>query len=214
MIDTLFPCASRPIARPVARWLLMFAAAGGFGCASMRVTNSRSTATEQYLQSQAVSQAIGQLSADVMRDRRVFVDATYLTGSKETAPEYSYLLGELRSRLLTTGVRLTDNRADAQIILEVRSGAVGVDRAEFLLGIPPITFSADSEGNGAATPELAIIKTTSQAGYASVAFVAYWADTGEIVASSGPFTGRTLRQDYWILGTGPRTVGDIPTVGK
>ena len=34
--------------------------------------------------------------------------------------------------------------------------------------------------------------------------------SGELVDSSGPFVGRTLREDWWILGFGPRTIGDIP----
>ena len=61
-----------------------------------------------------------------------------------------------------------------------------------------------------ATPELAIVKTTRQRGYAAVAFVAYWNDTGELVANSGPFIGRTEREDFWFFGLGPRTVGTIP----
>jgi hypothetical protein len=44
-----------------------------------------------------------------------------------------------------------------------------------------------------------------------VAFVAYRADTGEYVTSSGPYIGRTIRDDFWLFGLGPRTVGNIPT---
>ena len=62
------------------------------------------------------------------------------------------------------------------------------------------------------TPEVSIYKHIQQRGYASVAFVAFWRTSGEIVASSGPYVGRTVREDYFILGTGPRTVGNIPTV--
>jgi hypothetical protein len=35
-------------------------------------------------------------------------------------------------------------------------------------------------------------------------------DTGEVIASSGPFVGKTYREDLWILGAGPRTTGNIP----
>ena len=51
-------------------------------------------------------------------------------------------------------------------------------------------------------------------GYASVAFVAYLADSGELLASSGPFVGRSNREDYWLLFTGPRPTGNIPTVQR
>lgn len=197
--------------------LLCALAAGGGGCATIRVTDPGRTATEQFLMSTALTEAIDSLSADALRDREVFIDATYLRGLPEQ--EVSFLLGEVRSRMLLAGVRLVEQREQAQIIVEPRSAGVGIDRTEFLIGIPAIYITGaattTAAGNSAppiATPELAIVKRTTQRGFASVAFVAYWRDSGELVGSSGPAEGRTLRQDYWFFGTGPRTVGDIPTV--
>ena len=60
------------------------------------------------------------------------------------------------------------------------------------------------------TPEFAILKSTRQLAFSSVAIVAYRSKTGELVSQSGPFVGKRLRADYWIFGTGPNTVGDIP----
>ena len=54
------------------------------------------------------------------------------------------------------------------------------------------------------------MKNTKQLGFASVAFVAYWADSGELLTTSGPHLGRTQRVDWWIFGWGPNTTGDIP----
>jgi hypothetical protein len=93
---------------------------------------------------------------------------------------------------------------------------VGIDRLEFLLGIPAVGVSsiagaaAAAQGASIITPELAILKSTRQYSFASVAFVAYWADTGELLTSSGPFVGKRFREDWWLFGTGPRTIGDIP----
>ena len=115
---------------------------------------------------------------------------------------------------------MAEKREAAQIVLEVRSGGIGIDRLEYLLGIPSIYVSGELGGDETgtnvpvATPELAIIKNTKQLGFASAAFVAYWADTGELVSSSGPFIGRTMREDWWFLGFGPRTIGDIPPAEK
>ena len=61
---------------------------------------------------------------------------------------------------------------------------------------------------------MAIVKNTKQQGFAGIAYVAYWADTGEVVSSSGPFIGRTIRDDWWILGAGPKTSGNIPPAEK
>jgi hypothetical protein len=194
--------------------------AAGFAgsCATIRVTDPPRSATEQFLESEATRQAVDQLSAEALRDRKTYIDTSYLISAAYPTPENLFLVAELRNRLLVGGVRLVDKRDQAQVVLEIRSGGIGVDRYEYLLGIPSVYLSKDVSGTGTqtplATPELSIVKNTKQKGYASAAFVAYWADTGELVASSGPFVGRTLRQDWWILGFGPRTVGDIPPAEK
>jgi len=179
------------------------------GCTStIRTTDPPRTATEQFLLSQAASEAVEQLSIEALRGRRVYLDADYFAAS-----EQAFVLGELRAKLLLSGVQLT-TLEDSQIVVEVRSGGVGIDRSDFLLGIPSLIVNAgDGDATATrtpfATPELAIIKNINQAGVASVAFVAYWTDTGELVARSGPFIGRTLREDWWFFGFGPRTIGNI-----
>ncbi len=187
------------------------------GCATIRVTDPGRTATEQFLMSVALTEAIDQLSASALRDREVFIDTTYLKGLPDQ--EVSFLIAEMRSRMLRAGVRLVDTKPQAQIVLEPRSAGIGIDRTEFLFGLPsiyltgsPSTAGVSTNSAPIATPELAIIKRTTQKGFASVAFVAYWRDTGELIASAGPTLGRTLREDYWFFGTGPRTIGNIPTV--
>jgi len=190
--------------------LLLMVSAGGTGCASIRTTDPPRTATEQFLLSGAASRAVDQLSAESLRDRKVFIDATFL-GSAQTSTEYAFLIAEIRSKLLLAGTRLVDKRELGQIILELRSGGLGIDRLEFLLGIPSLYLPSAAQSTvPVGTPELAIIKSTKQRGFASVAYVAYWSDTGEVVAHSGPFVGRTIREDWWFFGTGPRTVGNIP----
>lgn len=207
-------------------WIRLGAAALIFwalhGCATIRVTDPQRSATEEFLESEATRKAVDQLSADALRDRLVYIDTSYLITAAYPTPENLFYVAELRNKLLIGGVRLTTDRAKAEIILEVRSGGIGIDRLEYLLGIPSVYLSGSLSGaatNGQTntpitTPELAIIKNTKQKGYASAAFVAYWADTGELVASSGPFIGRTIRSDWWFFGFGPRTIGDIPPAEK
>lgn len=189
----------------------LFCLGGGGGCATIRTTDPPRTATEQFLLSGAIREAVELLSADALRDRLVFIDNTYLV--LLTPQDVAYLNGELRAKLLQNGVRLATARDKAQIVIEPRTGGVGIDRLEFLLGIPAFALPSVSASAGnlpLLTPELAILKSTRQRGFASVGFIAYWSDTGELLTSSGPFVGRTFRDDWWLFGTGPRTVGDIP----
>ena len=186
----------------------------GSGCANVRVTDPARTATEQFLLSQAAVEAVTPLSFEVLHGRKVFVDSSYF------APvEKDFVLGEIRAKLLSSGVQIVTKREEAQIIIEVRSGGVGIDRYESLLGIPallaPSGAASAASGTPMATlitPELAISKKIKQVGFASVSYVAYWADTGEVVASFGPTIGKTYREDWWFLGCGPKSVGNIPPV--
>jgi hypothetical protein len=199
------------------------------GCATIRVTDPPRTATEQFLMSQAVSRALQQLNVDALRDRRVWIETGYFTGAEKvnvngeervrifSTPEQAFATGELRERLLLAGARIAHDRKDADVVLEIRSGGIGVDRLDNLIGIPAVALSGVfGSGSSVAnnvpvtTPELALYKNTRQRGFASISFVAYRADTGEYLTSSGPYIGRTLRDDFWLFGAGPRTVGNIP----
>ncbi len=181
------------------------------GCSSsVRVSDPPRTATEQFLLSGAAAQAVSQLSVESLSGRRVFIDTQYFAGA-----EQAFVIGELRAMLLHKGVQLMPERDMAEIVMEIRSGGVGVDRSDFLLGVPSILLRAGNEDGTdvpLATPEVALVKNIDQIGIASVAFVAYWRETGELVASSGPFIGVTRREDWWFFGLGRRTVGDIPPV--
>jgi len=178
------------------------------------VTQPESTATEQFLLSKAIAEAVEPLTFEPLYGRRVYVDDRFFG-----APEKAFVVGELRSKLLLAGVLVMQNQQMAEIILEVRSAGVGIDRYDSLIGIPSIgaPSSATSAASGVpligiVTPELALVKETKQLSFASVAYVAYWVDSGEVVASSGPFVGKAYRDDWWVLGFGPRTIGTIPPV--
>ena len=205
----------RPARGAAVKWAVILVAVSWLaGCANLRVTDPPRTATEQFLLSQAAIQAVKPLSFEMLHGRQVYLDDTYFAPS-----EKEFVLGELRAKLLLSGVQLCAQREAAEIILELRSGGVGIDRYESLLGIPAIGATAASTSAaagvpvaGIVTPEIAITKEIKQIGYASVAYVAFWSDTGEVVASSGPSIGRAYRDDWWLFGFGPRTIGDIPPV--
>ena len=193
----------------LAIWLVL-----GSGCANVRVTDPSRTATEQFLLSQAAVKAVEVLSFEAVQGRKVYLDVANFAPA-----EKDFVLGEFRAGLLHAGVSIASKREDAEIVMEVRSGGVGIDRYEALFGIPAITAPSGATSGAAGvpvvsliTPELAITKKIRQVAFASVGYVAYWADTGDVVASSGPAIGKTYREDWWLLGFGPRTIGTIPPV--
>ncbi|TVS08167.1 MAG: hypothetical protein EA423_02145 [Phycisphaerales bacterium] len=189
-------------------WLFVLCAAlACAGCSSVRVTDPPRTATEQFMLSTAATEAVNGLSFENLRGRQVWLDDRYFAAS-----ESAFVLGQLRARLLLAGVRLVPDRDQCDVIVEVRSGGVGIDRYDSLAGLPPVFITSPIEGAAGAplvTPELAIAKNQRQRGFASVAYVAYWRETGDVVAASGPSIGRSTRDDWWFFGLGPRTTGDI-----
>ena len=204
-------------------WLVAAAVLGlsADGCTTIRITDPNETADQLYLMNVASQRAVAQLSVAPLRDRKVYLDTAFLSASIAPQPsnqqaairsdQQSYLVGELRAKMLLGGVRIMGRREDAEIIMELRSQGISVNHLEFLLGVPASSVGGIFTGGVAAqTPELSIIKTTTQLGFSSVAFVAYWQSSGEVYAASGPFVGRTRRADYWFFGYGPKTLGNIP----
>ncbi len=184
------------------------------GCASIRVTDPPKTATEQFLLSHAAIKAVDSLSFDSLFGTKVFVDSTHFAPADK-----EFILGEFRARLLSSGVQVMDGLEKADIVVEVRSGGVGIDRYENLIGVPSIAApagagaaGADGLGSTLITPELAITKKIKQVAFASIAYVAYHRQTGEIIAQSGPTLGNAYREDWWFIGIGPKSVGTIPPV--
>ena len=112
------------------------------GCATIRVTDPARTATEQFLESEAITRCVNQLAVDTLRDRRVYVDPTYLVSATQPilaqtpTAEQNFMIGELRAKLLLAGVRLVDRKEKSEVVLELRSGGIGIDRYDYLLGLP------------------------------------------------------------------------------
>ena len=178
------------------------------GCANVRITDPARTATEQFLLSQAAVKAVDLLSFEAIQGRTIYLDAEHFSPA-----EKDFALSEFRAKLLLSGVSIAPKKEDAEIIVEVRSGGVGIDRYESLFGIPSfVTPTSLTSTITLVTPEIAITKKIRQIGFASVSYIAYWADTGEVVASSGPAIGKSNREDWWLFGFGPSTIGDIPPV--
>ena len=195
--------------------IFLFVFAGG--CASVRITDPPQTATEQFLLSNAAQEAVGSFTFKSLFSRKVYVDSSHFAPAKK-----EFVLGEFRAGLFKAGAQIANDPNNAEIIIEVRSSGVGIDRYENLLGIPSIGAPAGAAAGSAATastptvltPELAITKNVRQYSFASIAYVAYWKDSGEVLVSEGPAVGKAVREDFWFLGIGPKTAGDIVPVEK
>lgn len=173
------------------------------GCGTTRRSDSKRTATEQLLISDAVERAVMQIDMRPLAGQAVFLDTTILND----VTDGKYLTSALKHQLLASGCRLAAGQDTADIVVEARAGALGTDRNEVLLGIP--ATSVEVAGNGTSIPEMAIFKRTDQRGVAEVNLFAYERASGRAVWQSGLARIDSNTRDRWMMGTGPFQDGDI-----
>ncbi len=173
------------------------------GCGTTRWSDSKRTATEQLLISDAVERTVMQLDMRPLAGHTVFLDTTIL----DDVSDGKYLASAIKHQLLASGCRLAASEDSAELVVEARAGAIGTDRNDLLLGVPATSVSF--MGNGTEVPELALFKRTDQRGVAEVNLFAYERASGRAVWQSGMARIDSNTRDRWLLGTGPFQDGDI-----
>jgi hypothetical protein len=175
------------------------------GCGTTRWSDTARTATEQLILSTVVDRAIDNIDFRPLAGRYVYLDPQYLD-----CVDKGYVVSTLRQHMLSEGCVLTADMASADLVVEVRSGVVGTDHHDVLVGIPAISIpGAGLTGVPSAIPEIPFAKTTAQKGVAKIACFAYNPDTGQAVWQSGVFPVVATAKDSWFLGTGPFQRGTI-----
>lgn len=167
--------APRPV---IASSLVLTAAFLLAACTTERRTAPSRTASEQLMLSAAVDRAAQNLSLNVPHGTRVFLDASFFEGT-----DSRYAVASIRERLLRRGARLTANRDDADMIVEIRSGALSIDENSLVVGIPQMDVPVPLAGSFA-LPEIALFKRDRRQGVAKFAAVGYDAKTGELISVS------------------------------
>lgn len=175
------------------------------GCGTTRFTDTSRTATEQLLISDAVDEVVSQMDFHVLAGKKVYLEPKYLDGCTDKG----YVVSTLRQHLLAHGCLLMDDPKEAVYVVEARSGGVGTDRYDVLLGIPRTQLPAVVPGTPTVIPEIPFVKRTEQKGVAKLAVFAYKRDTGRPVWQSGTVQQASTAKDLWVLGAGPFRNGSI-----
>jgi len=174
------------------------------GCGTLRGTDPPRTATEQLLISTACERAVAGFrgkAREALEGRRVFLDA-----SRFTSYGKEFALSEIRDFLSRQGALLAAARAESEVTVEIRSGALSVDRRDWLFGIPGFEIPGPLSLK---MPDIALIRTIEQKGIGKLAFYAYETETGKHMVSSGPCVGKARRKSWWMFGLGPTNTGDV-----
>src|SRR5262245_60162395 len=116
---------------------LVLLAVSLLGCGTTRWTDTQRTLTEQWLISDAIDHAVAQIDFRVLREKTVYVDAQYID---PLVVDRGYLISSIRQVLLASGCLLQEDRNKATYVVELRSGGIGTDRHDILLGVPPMSI--------------------------------------------------------------------------
>ncbi len=192
-----------PLPRIVAQAVLALVAALATGCGTSRWSDSKRTATEQLLISDAVERSVMLIDMRPLAGQSVFLDTAIL----DEVNDGKYMTSALRHQLLASGCTLAPDKDHATVVVEARAGAIGTDRTDLLLGIPATSVSF--MGNGTSIPEIAAYKRTDQRGVAKVNLFAYERVSGRPIWQSGLAQVKSKTRDRWVAGAGPFQDGDI-----
>lgn len=165
-------------------------------CSTERTTTTERTATEQLLLSAAADRAAAEVVRDVPPGRRTFVVADNF----EAPVDGKYAIGAIRAALLTHGAALVSDRAQAEQIVEIRSGALGIDNSDTIVGIREGELPIPLTQGGIPIPNIALFQKVRQLGIAKFALAVYDAETGFAVAETPPEPrfGYSRRNDYTV----------------
>jgi hypothetical protein len=110
-----------------------------------------------------------------------------------------YVLGAIRELILKNGAFLVRKNDEAEIIVEARSGGLGLDSRVSLLGIPALPFPIPMVGT-VTTPEIALYKAELHDSMGKFVLLAYDNKSGGYLHSTGRLDGKAYLHHYSILG--------------
>lgn len=171
----------------------------GLGCTTTSTSNTARTATEQMLISNAIDQSLSKVDFRAFGGQKVFLEEKYLD-----CVDKNYIVSSVRHRVLLQGAQVVGKPDEADIVLEIRSGAVGTNASSSFLGIP-----AFSVPGMFAIPEIKLVNREKQIGMAKIGLVAYDAKTHQGLGDGGTSLARSDSNNWYVLGVGPWQQGSV-----
>ncbi len=186
-------------------------------------TTKSFTATEQLLLSDAVDSTITKIDFRPLSNKRIFLETKYSEeagkskqqGATNTAlVNADYVISAVRQQLVAAGCMLVEKKEDAELVVELRTGALGSDSHSVIYGLPATNIgSASGLITGAPViptiPELALAKKDLRSAAAKVALFAYDRATLEPYWQSGIAQAGSNARDTFLFGVGPFQSGTI-----
>lgn len=171
------------------------------GCTTTHTSNTDRTALEQLLISNAVDASLDRIDFSPLTGHSVFLNSSLID-----CVDKNYVVATTRARILQSGAKLVDKQENAEIVVEIRSGAVGTNESKSFVGMPKLSIPGPMP---IALPEVKLWSKTQQTGTAKIGMVAYDAKSHEIVGSGGTILARSDDSKTYFMGIGPWQSGSV-----
>lgn len=136
---------------------------------------------------------LDQVDIPQVRGKRVYVSEAYLDSYDSL-----YVVGSIRAALSENDALLVNSEDEAEIILEARSGALGIDFSSSLLGLPSVLVIIPGAGS-VELPTVALYQAKRSDSVTKLSFLAYEVDTGKRVYSGDVMAGKSKFHNYTFL---------------
>jgi len=166
------------------------------GCAAERATSPARTATEELLISSAADRAAEKLAEQIPVGLKVLLGTTSVASVDER-----YATAAIRDRFMRRGVILVDDKASADMVIEVRTGALSTDERSVSLGTPQIQLPAvpGVASTGIPVPSLSVFRRNQTKATAKFEAIGYDPKTGQLVVATEPQYGHSEKIDWTLL---------------
>ncbi len=171
------------------------------GCGSVRVTDTSRSAIEQLLLTSSWDTAILGVDFSPLTGATVVLDTKNLQGT-----DSGWMTYRIRESMVSQGVRLIDDPAEADYVLEAGAAVFATESTSSIIGIPssgPVNTLASTQGVN--LPEIALARRNRQFGVVRLALFARETETGRIVWQSGTVDADSSLKTISVLGLQHRT---------
>ena len=172
------------------------------GCVTTKESDTARTGVEQMLISSAVDRALDKIDFATVRGAKIYVEEKYLD-----CVDKNYVFIALHERLLVNGCTLMDKADDADVVMQIGSGAVGTDRQDFFIGLSQIPLAPPSP---ISIPQFSLFSREKANGTAKLVIIAYDAKSKRAVMNSGISLARSDFKSWKIIGSGSVESGSVP----
>lgn len=161
------------------------------GCSSTRVTSPTRSAQEMLLITTAADRAAEALAAQVPSNLTAWIDP-----SGFSAEDQAYGLAAIKDALMRHGVRLMNDRGEADAVILPRAGMLSTFERNTLVGIPALPIPLTP---GVSTPPLSFYSDSDAKGAAKFAASIFDPKTGKLIISTDPAYGFSQEDDGVVL---------------